>query len=254
MKDFWKNYLTIIAEFIVLILSSIWYYNSGEIEPLIAIILSFVALLSSVIGYFSKTIKSQTENIIGKSTEKILDEEFLYNYVPGKITINKIIEEFGEPDMKYKDFIEQDWNDNKKFKFFVYKYKFSNALILLTTGIKSKQVISISLISKLDKKHPIKCRYSFAEDDVFFGEAKITENIIDNSEKFESKNYASWIYCAITSRYRDYRPIKYLDFTYFIYNNYENENEMKNQIIDGMCISIMSDVKPIIPFDDYVYN
>ena len=92
MKDFLKNYLTIVSEFIILILASIWYYNSREIEPLIAIIISSVALLSSLISFFSQTKENQTVNIIGKSNEKFLHEDFLYNYIPGEITINKIIE------------------------------------------------------------------------------------------------------------------------------------------------------------------
>ena len=253
MIDFFKNSLTFIGEIIVLILAIIWFYNTKEIEPLITIIVSSLALLGSIITYFLPTKKSQN-NIIGKSVERILDEDFLYNYLPGRITINKIIEEFGEPDFKYKDSIEQDWNDNKKVKFLVHKYKFSNALILLTTGLKDKQVISISLISSLDKKHPIKCMYSFAEDEKYFGEAKISQNIIDNAVEFEHNSYASWTYSAITSRYIDYRPIKYLNFTYFTYNNYENKDEMKNQIIDGMCISISNNIKPIINFDEYLYN
>nr|WP_315180566.1 hypothetical protein [uncultured Flavobacterium sp.] len=254
MKDFLKNYLTIVSEFIILILASIWYYNSREIEPLIAIIISSVALLSSLISFFSQTKENQTVNIIGKSNEKFLHEDFLYNYIPGEITINKIIEDLGQPLVKIKDYVEQEWNSKKKFKFFVYKYKFTNAVVLFTTELKDDNIISISLISKLNKKHPIKCRYSYAETDKFFGEAIITENIIENSESFNSQSYASWIYTEITSRYADFRPIKYLYFTYFIYNHYENKTQMRNQEIDGICISTMSDVNPIIHFDDYRFN
>ncbi len=250
MKDILKNSLLLIGEIVVLTLFSIWYYNSKEIEPLVGIVGSLVFILISIITLFS----SRNNNILGQSTEKVIHEDFLYNYVPGEITINKIIEDLGQPISKIKDSIEQEWNKNKKFKFFVYKFKFSNAVVLFTTKIKDDNIISISLISKLDKKNPVKCRFSFAEDDKYFGEALITENIIENTDNFTNQNYASWMYSAITSRYADFRPIKYLDFTYFIYNHYENKNEMLDKNIDGICISTMSDVKPILHFDDYIFN
>lgn len=254
MKNFLKNSLTIIAEFIVLILASIWYYNSKEMEPLIAVVLSTVALISSGISHLTKTDINQPNIELGKSKEKVLHQDFLYNYVPGDMTMSKIFEDLGQPIAKIKDYVERDWKNKKKFKFFVYKYKFHNAVVLFTTELKNDNVISVSLISKGDKMNPIKCRYSFAEDDKNFGEALITENIIDNSTEFENQNYASWMYSAITARYADYRPIKYLAFTYFIYNQYENKTKMKDQEIDGICITTMSDVKPIIHFDDYQFG
>ncbi len=253
MKNFLKNSLTILGEFIVLILAIIWYYNTKEIEPLIAIILATVALISSGISYFIRD-DSHKNNIIGTAPEKVLHEDFLYNYVPGNIIISKIIEDLGHPKVKLKDYVELEWQDKKKFKFFVYKYKFANAVVLFTTEEKDENIISISLISKLDKKNPIKCRFSYAEDDKNFGEAVITDNIIENSIDFKHQNYASWMYSSITARYANYRPIKYLEFTYFIYNPSKNKNDMKNKKIDGICISTMSDIKPIIHFDDYSFG
>jgi hypothetical protein len=254
MVKFLKNYLTIASEFIVLILASIWYSNTKEIEPLIAVILSVVAIITSLVTYFSKIKEKISGNIIGLGERKNLHQDFLYNYIPGEVTIGKIIEDLGQPLVKIKDDIEQEWNENKKFEFWVYKYKFSNAVILFTTELEDENIISISLVCKPDKKYPVKCRYSFEEDDKIFGEATITENIIKNSENFKSQNYASWMYTAITARYADFRPIKYLYFTYFIYFNYENKAEMKNQEIDGICISTMSDVMPIIHFEDFRFN
>lgn len=254
MKNFLKNSLTIIAEIIVLILASIWYYNNKEIEPLIAVVLSTVALISSGISYLTKIDVNQSNTKIGKPKESILYQDFLYNYVPGEMTMSRIFEDLGQPIAKIKDFVERDWKNKKKFKFFVYKYKFHNAVVLFTTELKNDNVISVSLISKGDKMNPIRCRYSYAEDDKLFGEALITEKIIDNSTEFENQNYASWNYSAITARYADYRPIRDLAFTYFIYNLYENKTEMKGQKIDGICITTMSDVKPIIHFNDYLFG
>jgi hypothetical protein len=254
MKDLLKSSLTIISECGVLFLAAIWYYNTKEIEPLIAIIISSVALLSSVISYFSKSKESQAKNFIGKSTEKFLHEDFLYNYVPGSITMSKIIKDLGKPIGKTTEFVERELNEKKEFSFYIYKYKFSNAVVLFTTDLNDENVISISLISKSDKNHPIKCRYSFAEEDKSFGEAVITENLIENIENFQNENYANWNYSAITARYGDYRPIKYLNFTYFIYNHYNDKSEMFNKEINGICISTMSDIKPVIHFDDYLFN
>lgn len=254
MIKFLKNYLTIASEFIVLILASIWYINTKEIEPLITIIICVVAIITSLVTYFSGIEEKISASVIGVGERKNLHKDFLYNYVPGEVTISKIIEDLGQPLVKIKDDIEQEWNDNNKFEFWVYKYKFSNAVVLFTTELEDENIISISLICKPDKKHPIKCRYSFEEEDKFFGEATITENIIKNSENFKSESYASWMYTAITARFADFRPIKYLHFTYFIYFKYENETEMKNQEIDGICISTMEDVMPIIHFDDFCFK
>jgi len=254
MKNLLKSSLTIISECIILILAVLWYYNSKEIEPLIVIIISTVALLSSIISYFSKAAESPADHIVGKSTEKILHQNFLYNYVPGSITMNKIIEDLGQPVGKTIKYVERKWSEEKEFNYNIYKYKFSNAVVLFTTELNDENVISISLISKIDKSHPIKCRYSFAEDDIIFGEAVISKNIIENTEKFQKENYINWNYSAITARYADYRPIKNLSFTYFIYNHYEDKSEMLNKEIDGICISTMNDIKPIIHFDDYMFN
>lgn len=254
MINFLKNYLTIASEFIVLILAAIWYINTKEIEPLITIIICVVAIITSLITYFSGIKQKIAASVIGMGERKNLHQDFLHNYVPGEVTISKIIEDLGQPLVKIKDDIEQEWNDNNKFEFWVYKYKFSNAVVLFTTELEDENVISISLICKPNKKHPIKCRYSFEEEDKFFGEAIITENIVKNSENFKSESYASLMYTAITARYVDFRPIKHLHFTYFIYFKYENEAEMKHQEIDGICISTMEDVMPIIHFDDFQFK
>ena len=253
MKKFLKNYLTIIGEFIVLILGSIWFSKNYEIEPLILIVLSFIALISSAVSYLTKDEKTKEVSKIGNRADKILHEDFLYNYIPGELTIGKVIQDLGQPLVKIEDFVEREYVHEKEFKFWVYKYKFSNAVVLFTTEINDENIISISLISKLDKENPIKCRYSFSEDDKIFGEAYITKNIIENSNDFKSQTYASWMYSLITSRYVDFRPIKYLDFTYFVYNQFDSISEMENQEIDGICISIMNDVKPIIHYDDYIF-
>jgi len=182
-----------------------------------------------------------------------LDKDFLYNYIPGELTIQKVIEDFGQPLTKMKDFAEQDLNTSKVYEIYVYKYRFLNAVVLFSTELKDNNVISISLISKLDKKYPISCRYSFEEDDKNFGEAKISEIIIRDSLKFVKNNYATWNYTAITSSYF-FRPIKHLRFTYFLYNLYEDKIALIDEPIDGISISVMDDINPIVHFDDYIFN
>src|SRR5690606_37530006 len=121
MKNFLKNSLTIIAEIIVLILATIWYYNSKEIEPLIAVVLATVALISSGISYLTKIDVNQSNTKIGNQKEGILYEDFLYNYVPGEMTMSKIFEDLGQPVAKNKNYVERNGGSKKKFKFFVYK-------------------------------------------------------------------------------------------------------------------------------------
>ena len=115
-------------------------------------------------------------------------------------------------------------------------------------------VISISLISWFDKKHPVNCRYSFAEDDKVFGEATFSQNILDNLHNFKSELFAQWSYSSIVSRYGDYRPIKYLYFAYWNYNYFEDSKELLNKKIEGICITTTSSVTPIIHFDDYLFE
>jgi hypothetical protein len=254
MKKISENTITIIAEFTVLILSCLWYYKTHEIEPIIGIIGSAAFFLISLISFLIPNKEKNIEHKIGVRESKYLDKYFLYNYIPSKVSINKIIEDFGQPILKTGEIIEQEWNDDKDFEISIYKYKFTNAVVLISTEINQDTVISISLISGFDKKYPVNCRYSFTEDDKIFGEATFSQNILDNLQKFKSDLFVQWSYSSIVSRYGDYRTIKYLYFTYWNYNHFDNPKELLNKKIEDICITTTSMVTPIIPFDDYLFN
>jgi hypothetical protein len=224
---------------------------SGIISGIIAG--AVIYLMQYLVDKWNKNKEVRSKELLGESKNRYLAKDFLYNYVPGELTIYKVIEDFGQPLSKGIDYLEKDYLD-EKYKYHFYRYKFSNASVIFTTDTDDINIVSISLVFKGDKKNPINCRLSYSEDEKNFGEAVITQNIIDNSEEFDAQMYASWMYSAITARYVEYRPIKYLHFTYFAYNNFENQNEMLNQTIDGICISTIGDIKPIIHFDDFMYN
>lgn len=249
MIKFLQNKFTILFEIIILVLSTIWFFNNYEIEPLIAVLFS----LSGLITPFVKIKETPKTEFLGDVNEKNLHKNFLTNYIPGKINILKIIEEFGQPNSKIKDYIVREWNNDEKAFFYVYKYNFSNAVVLFTTAIDDDNIISISLASQ-DITKPIYCRYSYCEEDELLGEAEFKKSILDNLVKYENRQFPSWGYSAITSRYIEYRPIKYLFFTYFNYNFYEEADDLFLETIDGICISTSSEIHPIIGFDDYMFN
>jgi len=250
VKKFLTNRVTLISEILILILGLIWFLNilisknEIEIEPIIVMVGSLTFIIISLINIF----------FINDVDERInIRKDFLYKYIPGEVTIDKIIEHFGQPNSIVSDELKFEYS-NDILKLTIYRFKFSNAVVLFTTELNDPNLLSVSLVSKNFDKYPILCRYSFAEDDKLFGKAKITQNILDNLEEFENENYISWCYSAITSRYIEYRPIKYLHLTYFSYNPYKNAQEMSDAIIDGICISTISDLRPIISFDDYIFN
>lgn len=212
-----------------------------------------IYLIQFLVEKCKKKNEIREKEVFGKNKNRFLAKDFLHNYVPGELTVYKVIEDFGQPLNKGTDYLEKDYLE-EKFKYHYYRYKFSNAVVIFTTDSEDINIISISLVFNGDKKNPINCRLPYSDDEKIFGEAVITQNIIENIEEFDSEMYASWMYSAITSRFVEYRPIKYLHFTYFVYNKIKNENEMLNELIDGICISTIQDIKPIIHFDDFIFN
>ena len=98
------------------------------------------------------------------------------------------------------------------------------------------------------------CRYSFAENEENMDIAEFKKSIITNMQNFENKNYSNWCYSAITSRYADYRPIRYLYFTYINYNYYEEADDLYLEKIESICVSTSSKIHPIIHFDKVLFS
>lgn len=212
-----------------------------------------IYLIQFFVDNYRKKREARENEIIGKIKSRFLAKDFLHNYVPSELTIYKVIEDFGQPLSKGTEILETEYSE-EKYKYHFYRYKFSNAVVIFTSDSEDTNVVSISLVFKGGKENPIACRLSYSEEEKNFGEATITQTVIDHTQEFISQNYASWMYSALTCRYADYRPIKYLHFTYFVYNKADDKDDLLNQTIDGICISTIQDIKPIIHFDDFIYN
>ncbi len=190
-----------------------------------------------------KKIKFENDKV-GKRDSKFIDENFLYNYQPGSLSIEKVIQDFGQPIEKYEYPVDFENNINVT----IYKYKFVNAVILFSTSKNESSVISITLNSSSSKLHPVILPYTFDESDKYFGDARITREIIENERRFEKESYTNWMYAAIQSKYFN-REIKYLTFTYVVCStDVESIADMENKIIDQLCISANMDIYPIINF------
>lgn len=189
---------------------------------------------------------------VGEKTDKYIDEDFIYNYLPQNIEIDKILEDFGQPIKKTEDSVTIKWDNAKIQEITIYQYKFINATILFSTFKNESTIISVTINSIYNKSHPIKFSFGFAGKDVYFGQAKINDEILNNKIDFEKQSYTNWAYAAIRAKFF-YREIKELTFTYVVCDIMDSEEEMKDKIIDQLCISGNEDVYPIIYFYDMIY-
>lgn len=220
----------------------------------------FENIISGVIGgivvysiqLISENKKEKKRNLennkVGKKDTKYIDPNFLYNYQPGSLAIEKVIQDFGQPKNKYEYPVDFE-ND---ISVLIYEYKFVNAVVLFSTEIDRSSVISITLSATKNDLHPVVCPYTFDEQEKYFGDAKITSEIIDNERSFESESYINWVYSALKAKYFN-REIKYFTFTYIVcLPNIEKTEDMKDKIIDQICISTNMDIAPVINFYDMV--
>lgn len=250
MIEFLRNKYTIIFEIVVVILSILWFWNSREIEPTI----TFIGSISFLIASLGKLRKKNKIEVIERPNQKILHQNFLNDYIPGEVGISKIIEDFGQPYKKILETMDSEYLENGVIVFYIYEYKFSNALVLFSTYTELENIIAITLLPYNVKEHPINCRYSFAENEENMDIAEFKKSIIKNMRNFENKKYSNWCYSAITSRYADYRPIKYLYFTYINYNYYEEADDLYLEKIESICVSTSSEIHPIIHFDKVLFS
>lgn len=186
----------------------------------------------------------------GGRNNYFLDEDFLSKYEPGDIVIEKIIEELGQPIS-----IEEESTDFNKVeelvnsKYVVYKYKFKNAIVLFTTLLNEKQVISITVRST-DPTHPIYCPLSPGSDidRVSLGEALIDQEIIDNAVSSWTETFTRWGYSAIQSKYF-YPHLNHLTYTYIVHDisiEAGSYSEFSGKRIDEICISQIESIHPYI--------
>lgn len=222
------------------------------------IIATISALVAGLIVFFIQLIISKNferkqkkeKNKVGKKTDKYIDEDFILNYLPSQIDIEKVFEDFGKPLQKTDTTVEIKWNNSTQ-EITIYEYKFKNAVILFSTFKNESAVISLTINSNYNKAHPVKFSFAFEEKTVYFGKAKINNEIVANRTNYISESYVNWAYSAIQSKYF-YREIKHFTFTYIVCDFINSENEMMGKVIDQLCISCNEDVCPVIYFYDMI--
>lgn len=225
-------------EIIVYILKNPFFQNifSGVIGGLIVLVFQ---KLSDKRDRQNEIIK---KSIVGKKELKILSNDFLYQYEPGKIAIQRLIEEFGEPQRKYQ---------SKQFENFI--FEFQNAKLEVINSTDNNSVVALTVFSKLDNQYPINCRLSFEEDDQVLGKAKISDVIIENHFFFESYDTQLGFETVIGTK-NAYRQTKHLSYFYLIGGNYEKIQDAKNAIISQVCVTEIEDVYSFFSFYDTFYN
>jgi len=219
---------------------------SGVVSGLVVYLIQFI------VASQNEKIKNRESKRVGRSrTYKFVDEDFIYNYLPENLLIERIFEDFGQPDKKMDDSVTLKWDNNKIKKLTEYQYKFINAVILFSTFKNESYVISVTINSNQNKSHPVKFCFGFTEEDVCFGQAKINEEILNAKVNFESQSFINWAYASIKAKFF-YREIKDLTFTYIVCDIVESESNMLGKTIDQLCISANEDVSPVIYFYDMI--
>lgn len=208
-----------------------------------------VFLIQFLVERRKENEKTNEGKRLGKRTDKYIDEDFINNYLPGFLSLEKVIEDFGQPSKIFEDSVIIKWDNNKTRELTIYHYDFINAVIEFSTFKDESTIISVTTNSNFSKSHPVKFSFAFADKDVYFGEAIINDEILSNKTKFEKEMFSNWGYSAVQAKFF-YREIKGLTFTYIVCDLIDTEKEILNKKVDQLCISVNEDVYPIIYFYD----
>lgn len=205
-----------------------------------------VLLIQFLVDFFRNRKKEKENLVVGSSNLKFLSKQFLYDYEPGKVSIEKIIQDFGQPNR-----IQYDIENVQKLK--LYFYIFRNAKVLITTHDNESEIISITLFSTKDLKNHVLCRLSYEDVDEIMGMAKLTDSILRDSISIENKDTIHEQTTVIKSKY-SFKQIKHLTFSYSINGHFEKLVDAKGQLIQQVCISQVEDITPMISFFDTFYS
>jgi hypothetical protein len=197
-----------------------------------------VLFVQQLLEYRKSHTEEKRNQMVGKPVFKFLDKNFLYNYEPGKISIEKIFNDFGSPYKKNKGI-----DDNGRTLSF-YKYIFENAKVEFTTYENESTILSITLFAYYDKKNPLVCLFFPSEEEEFLGKAKINDSIIENEVSFENFSSPRDSFAIIKSRNVSYPTIKHLFFCYQIQGNFDTIHNTKGQLIEQVCITQLSSICP----------
>lgn len=205
-----------------------------------------VLLIQLLIDYFKNAKNRQKDSVVGSPDLKILSQEFLYDYEPGKVSIERIIQEFGQPNR-----IQDDFENEKKLKLFFYIFR--NAKVLITTYENESEVLSITLFSTRDIKNPVLCRLSYEDDNEIMGKAKLTDSILRDSVDIQNHESIHEQTTVIKSKYF-FKQIKHLTFSYSINGHFEKLADANGQLIQQVCVSQVENIAPMINFFDTFYS
>lgn len=190
----------------------------------------------------SKEKERIKNSIVGRKDLKILSQDFLYQYEPGKITIEKLIEDFGQAQTK---------SQNNNFDHYI--FEFQNAKLEVINSKSSNSVVALTVYSKLDNKYPINCRLSFEEEDQILGKAKISDSILNNHFYFESYN-TNLGYETVIGCNNAYRQTKHLKYYYQISGQFDKIEETKDEVIVQVCVTDIDNVFSFFSFYDTFYS
>ena len=174
---------------------------------------------------------------------KILAPDFLYQYEPHSVTIEKLIEEFGQ--------VVKKSELTKGIP--IYFFEFQNAKLAISVDSESNNIISITAFSKLDNKHPLNCRLSFEEDDSILGKAYISDVIIKDHFYFQP-HFSQLGFETVIGCFNAYRQTKHLKYYYQIEGKFDSVQETKGEIIKQVCVTQITDSYFFFSFYDTFYN
>lgn len=218
---------------------------------------TIIAVVSGLVLLFFKNIISKRkekkriteQKRLGKKKDTYIDKSFIFNYLPEFLSIEKVIEDFGQPNKKFKDSVELSFNNETRY-ITIYHYEFINAVVQFSTFENESSVLSVTTSSTLNKSYPIKAGSVYDNNkDLYFGEAKVNEEILKNKIKFESHLFTNWGYTAVQAMFH-YKKIKGLTFTYIVHDLADSAEIMQNKKIDQLCISVDMDIYPVIYYYD----
>jgi hypothetical protein len=205
-----------------------------------------VLAIQEIINYWKKQSEERQKLSVGDPDLKILDRDFLFNYEPGEISIEKIIGEFGTAN-RIETYSDSIGEINSYF------YVLENAKLIFTTLNKQPNIISVTVFSTKNQKYPVICRQSFEDDEEIFGKAKLTDSILRDNVSIENYESIHEQTTVIKSRFF-YRQIRHLYFSYSIDGHFEKLVDANGQLIQQVCISEVESICPMLNFFDTFYN
>lgn len=190
---------------------------------------------------------------LGKKKDTYIDKNFIFNYLPKFLSIEKVIADFGQPNKIFDDIVKFLYYDVTR-NIRIYHYEFINAVVQFSTFENESSVVSVTTSSTLNSSYPIVIGSIFdGNEGICFGKARVNKKILNFKTKFEKHLFTNWGYSAVQAKLF-YREIKGLTFTYVVCDLVDSEEEMLDKKIDQLCISINEDVYPIINYYDMKYR